>query len=253
MILLFRTALLAALCLAHALFLSLAHGADTRHGASMPDLREVAPGPERKAAFFELIMPLVNGANARIERERAWLTSLREQKTLSKLERQRLTQLCARYRLECKESIPWAALEQRVDTLPVELVVSQAILESGWGTSRLARRGNNLFGMRCFGKECGIQQLGSARRFQTFQSVGAAVEAYILNLNTHPAYATLRRLRAQAGADERVPTGAGLIPGLTRYSTRGIGYLHALRQILVDNQRAITQYRQVQSPQMAAN
>tara|TARA_B100001996_G_scaffold366717_1_gene337696 strand:+ start:4804 stop:5475 length:672 start_codon:yes stop_codon:yes gene_type:complete len=36
--------------------------------------------------------------------------------------------------------------------LPKELIVAQAILESGWGQSRFAEVGNNLFGIRTFDK-----------------------------------------------------------------------------------------------------
>lgn len=40
----------------------------------------------------------------------------------------------------------------RVDILPPELVLSQAATESGWGTSRMARKLNNFFGHYCFEK-----------------------------------------------------------------------------------------------------
>ena len=36
----------------------------------------------------------------------------------------------------------------RLDRVPYEMIVAQAALETGWGTSRFAVEGNNLFGIR---------------------------------------------------------------------------------------------------------
>ena len=41
----------------------------------------------------------------------------------------------------------------RVDSIPVTLALAQAIVESGWGTSRFARQGNALFGNGRGGKQ----------------------------------------------------------------------------------------------------
>ena len=37
--------------------------------------------------------------------------------------------------------------------VPYEMIIGQAALESGWGTSRFATEGNNLFGIRTWTKE----------------------------------------------------------------------------------------------------
>ena len=39
-------------------------------------------------------------------------------------------------------------LLRRVDVIPPSLVLAQGAIESGWGTSRFARQGNNLYGQR---------------------------------------------------------------------------------------------------------
>lgn len=39
---------------------------------------------------------------------------------------------------------------RRVDIILASLVLAQAALESGWGTSRFALDGNNLFGTRTY-------------------------------------------------------------------------------------------------------
>ena len=37
--------------------------------------------------------------------------------------------------------------------VPYEMIIGQAALESGWGKSRFATVGNNLFGIRTYGLE----------------------------------------------------------------------------------------------------
>ena len=44
------------------------------------------------------------------------------------------------------------ALLIKVDTIPVSLALAQAVIESGWGTSRFAYEGNALFGQYVWGK-----------------------------------------------------------------------------------------------------
>ena len=41
----------------------------------------------------------------------------------------------------------------RLDRVPYEMIVAQAALETGWGTSRFAVEGNNLFGIRTWDKD----------------------------------------------------------------------------------------------------
>ena len=44
----------------------------------------------------------------------------------------------------------FSLLEKRVGIIPPSLVVAQAAIESGWGTSRFLLEGNNLFGQWTF-------------------------------------------------------------------------------------------------------
>lgn len=52
-------------------------------------------------------------------------------------------------------SIRQARASQRSYGIPASVVIAQAILESGWGGSPLARSTNNLFGMTCDGDSPG--------------------------------------------------------------------------------------------------
>ena len=100
------------------------------------------------------------------------------------------------------------------------MVVIQAVEESGWGTSRFARQGNNLFGLRCFSEGCGMTQRGTGNQYQAFDSVQEAVRTYLHNLNTHEAYAELRQRRARLAQQGLEVTAEALIGALEDYAVR---------------------------------
>ena len=84
--------------------------------------------------------------------------------------------------------------------VPFEMIIGQAALESGWGTSRFAKEAKNLFGIRVFSKDSphllprGIKKWsGWGVRF--FPSKCASVIEYVRLLNEHPAYKEFRELR----------------------------------------------------------
>lgn len=69
---------------------------------------------------------------------------------------------------------------QRYNIFPNSLIISQIILESGWGTSRLAKRYNNLLGLK------------NGSKFATFNSYVSSIQYYFDNLLTHDAYSEFR-------------------------------------------------------------
>lgn len=85
---------------------------------------------------------------------------------------------------------------ERVDIIPTSMVATMAAAESGWGTSKLARNNNNLFGMKCMKGRC-TNAPGKVKGYSQFSSVKESVSAYVTNLNTHPAYSSFRKSRAQ--------------------------------------------------------
>ena len=71
--------------------------------------------------------------------------------------------------------------------IPSELIVAQAIIETGWGTSRFANEANNLFGIREGLKE--------------FKTKCDSVADYIRIINEVPAYAEFREMRQDGITD----------------------------------------------------
>jgi uncharacterized FlgJ-related protein len=79
-----------------------------------------------------------------------------------------------------------------------ELIVAQAIVESNYGTSRFAREGNNLFGIRIWSKDGMLPYKQPDHidwRVRVFKSKCDSVKYYIEILNTKKVYAEFRRVR----------------------------------------------------------
>ncbi|GHC18363.1 hypothetical protein GCM10010082_07190 [Kushneria pakistanensis] len=224
---------------------NVSHADASKPSFQMPDLREHPAGTDRKIAFFNLMIPLIEKANDEIQNDREWLSHMREQKRWTADSRKRLTEICKDYGLSCKneKDVNWSRLFARVDTVPIQLVLIQAVEESGWGTSRFAREGNNLFGMRCFGSNCGLEQTGTGSGYQSFATVYDGIEAYMRNLNTHRAYGHLRERRAALRDKGKNVNALALIPSLQNYSIRGDAYLAALQSLLNTNAPLIEEMR----------
>jgi Bax protein len=219
--------------------------------ATLPDFSDFERAEARKTAFFEFLAPIVIAENARIVEQRERLEAIApkvdDDEPLARFDRHWMRKLAAEYELEWPGESRERTLErllERVDIVPVALALVQAAKESGWGRSRFARLGNNLFGHWCYERGCGIvpAQRGeeAAHEVAAFDSVRQSVRRYINNLNTHPSYRPLRRIRSaerEAGAEPRALT---LADGLVRYSQRREAYVEEIKQMIRANRDLIT-------------
>ena len=108
--------------------------------------------------------------------------------------------------------------------VPIEMLVGQAVLESGWGTSRFAKEANNLFGIRVFKSTAPhLLPLGVDKwqgwGVRVFKTKCDSVKEYIRLLNEHPAYEDFRALRAQMQATNQPLDSKKLIKTLKAFST----------------------------------
>lgn len=124
--------------------------------------------------------------------------------------------------------------------MPVELALTQAAIESAWGTSRFARLGNNLFGQWCRKAGCGIVPLrrtaGAKHEVRRFNNARESVRAYLFNLNTHRAYQKLRVQRAALNKAQQPVTASALALTLDKYSERGNAYVQDMLAFIKHNQ-----------------
>ena len=186
------------------------------------------PPAERKQAFIRMLLPLVARENDRIQALRKRLEQGALPATISADYLKPIT------KDHGVQSGDREHLEQFLDIIPASLVIAQAALESGWGTSRFALEGNNLFGMQTYDDGVpGIAPAGATGfKIIRFGSLGDGVAAYMRNLNTHDAYRALRKARTALRREGKPVSGPALSNWLTRYSEIPQTYGKLLRAII---------------------
>ncbi len=208
----------------------------------LPDFSQIQDIQEKKQAFYDYLLPLIQEANARILSERALVEKwYLDPEALSPDEQQDLQQLLVKYRITQDDpDVQKDLLLRRVNAIPPSLVLAQAANESAWGTSRFAREGNNLFGQWCFTEGCGLvpeaREGNSRHEVRAFGNPLESVESYMRNLNSHPRYRHLRDRRLQEIEQQGYASGITLSEGLKSYSIRGEAYIEEIKQMIEFNQ-----------------
>jgi Bax protein len=219
---------------------------DVRLGDPVPPIKfERVPddlvnkeGAERKALFITALLPVILEVNQRVLGEREQLLYLRDkianEAGLTSIERIWLEQLADRYDTPLEKL---DELARRVDIVPPSMAIAQSGIESGWGTSFAARTGNALFGqIQAGGRHAvTVPWKPGAGMPQPFTNVGEAADAYVLNLNTHAAYAAFRTERAAMRQRGETPDGYRLVGQLVKYSELGQQYIGFVRQVMRDD------------------
>ncbi|TXS91899.1 Bax protein [Parahaliea maris] len=211
----------------------------------LPDLAAIEDTATRKQAFYDYLLPIVHYHNDLIQEDRQRLATVVDKAGQGEepgwLEQRWLGNLSAEYEVEYSgDNLPevLTVLQRRVDTIPPELAMAQAAVESGWGRSRFAVEANNLFGQRCYEEGCGLAPQGrKSARFEVreFPSISEAIRRYMNNLNTHEEYRGFRDIRAQLRQKDEEPRGEVLVKGLSGYSTRGEEYISQLSGMMRRN------------------
>ncbi len=203
------------------------------------EVTQTIPVSDKKNIFFRLTGSGILQANEKILSEREHLLDAINKKDIQ--DNEWLAALAVKYKVVKEESdkldnAALTELRKRVDIVPPSLALAQAAEESGWGTSRFAIQGNSLFGQWDFSGK-GIKpkeqrtELGNYG-IAAFDSPQESIEAYMLNLNTHPAYQRMRQKRAVFRQQNKQPKGWDLAKTLDKYSERGIEYVKSLHAIM---------------------
>ena len=220
-------------------------GPASDHG-SVPDFAAIDHIPDRKAAFFGFLEPMIEEHNAWILDNRAFLQSLRSDLTADRApgarDRKRVEALATRYGVEFEDGVSLTVVDEllhRGDVIPPSLVLAQAAKESGWGMSRFAREGNNYFGEWCYTEGCGIvpgrRGPGQNHEVEFFDTVEDGVDSYFRNLNRGGPYQQVRAIRAESRELGRPLSSARLASGLQKYSERGQVYVDEVRSLISFN------------------
>jgi Bax protein len=114
--------------------------------------------------------------------------------------------------------------------IPTSLIIAQSIVESNFGTSRFAKEGNNLFGVRIWGTTNGmlplLQDPSINWRVRIYKSKCQSVRHYISTLNNNHHYQEFRQTR------NRTKDPIKLADTLDNFSTSK-EYTNHVKQILI--------------------
>jgi len=172
----------------------------------LPDLTLINQPMERVQLFIDIMKPLVEQKNELLTTTRERLLLIKQQidqqQELGFVDREQLDRLREDFSVSVedfpsdKQAVE--VLLSRVDIIPPAMVIAQAAIESGWGTSLFAQEGNNLFGEWCFKKGCGIvptrRAASATHEVRKFDSIEDSINSYYRNINTNNAYRNLRDL-----------------------------------------------------------
>ena len=162
--------------------------------AQLPrDLKTIKSIQNRKELFIKITLPLIVQENEKLLSLNNKIKSIKNSfDQISRKEADWIKKLMIQYKADTLD-----ALLIKVDEIPVSLALAQAVIESGWGTSRFAFEGNALFGQYVWGAtNQGIipneRKTDAKYKIKSFNSLSDSVSSYMKNLNTNFHYNEFR-------------------------------------------------------------
>ena len=209
--------------------------------SSLPDdFMEIQPVNERKKLFINTLLPIIYAENLKILEDRKkildWWSESQGENFSRDFWPAWLFELSEKY--DAADS-NLGNLLIKVDVIPISMALSQAAIESGWGTSRYLREGNAVYGQYTFEKNKGIEpaKRDSSQKFfiRKFENLSESTKSYFKNINTHLAYEGLREERKKLRMNGEVLSGLKLADFLTSYSERKQEYVKDVKKIIESN------------------
>ena len=184
-------------------------------------------GKSKKQIFIDTLILAIEKIRNKIETDKQYVISLIEKEVLTEEEKLYLDEMFTRYKVKNKSG---KELVHKMVVPPTSFILGQASLESGWGNSKLAKEGNNLFAIRSplKDKEKTVY-LGPNQFYKKYESIEDSLVDYIMTLSRHSSYSNLRKA-INNGEETMV-----LVKHLGNYSEVKHIYEQRLSQIITKN------------------
>lgn len=181
-----------------------------------------------KKYFVCSILPSAIRMNKQIYKQRLLILDLEKKdgnKGLSAAEEKWLSKIKMQYGLT--EDSSFSDLLSRVDIVPLALLVTQASIESGWGTSRASKEAKNLFGVHgSFKKDNCLPALKNPNVcIKKYASYDQSIGDYLQFLNTKKSTQGFRNKRKLLRQQNKKLDPVVLASTLTTYSELGVQYI----------------------------
>ena len=184
-------------------------------------------GKSKKQIFIDTLILAIEKIRNKIETDKQYVISLIEKEVLTEEEKLYLDEMFTRYKVKNKSG---KELVHKMVVPPTSFILGQASLESGWGNSKLAKEGNNLFAIRSTLKDKEkTVYLGPNQFYKKYESIEDSLVDYIMTLSRHSSYSNLRK--AINNGEETIV----LVKHLGNYSEVKHIYEKRLTQIITKN------------------
>ena len=148
-------------------------------------------GKSKKQIFIDTLILAIEKIRNKIETDKQYVISLIEKEVLTEEEKLYLDEMFTRYKVKNKSG---KELVHKMVVPPTSFILGQASLESGWGNSKLAKEGNNLFAIRSTLKDKEkTVYLGPNQFYKKYESIEDSLVDYIMTLSRHSSYSNLRK------------------------------------------------------------
>ena len=200
---------------------------------------------EQKQQFVKTVLPLIINENQKILSNRNDLIVLRvkltEKKSLNNYELNKLRNLSKKYKIDFDNDHKREIIDKllfRVEMIPNSIVLAQAAIESGWGSSRFAKEYNALFGEYTYDNTKGVVPLerknGDTHLIKAFNSYNNSVASYFNNINSHYAYEDFREIRNIMRERNNFSNVNLLVERLSTYA-EDENYIKTIKQVIKTN------------------
>ena len=201
---------------------------------------------KKKAVFIAILLPIALRGNELVIEERKLMKIAFSTNNIYQIER-----LSKKYKVKNFKKINFSNINRsglrmiklellnKINIIPISLILAQSIIESGWGGSRFAQEGNALFGQWTWKNNDGIkpkENIDANFSVKNFKNLQESVNSYILNLNSHPAYKELRNFRESQYNDGKNFTGNDMANFLEKYAEIGFEYITKVKNMIKKNQ-----------------
>jgi len=194
--------------------------------------KKVAPRitEKSKRLFLKNTIAAIIKVKARLDAQYEKVYALSKKEQLTQEEQALIDKLKKSYKVK---GIP--CILKRLRTHPVSIVIAQAALETGWGSSRFYRDANNIFGIWSYNKNeprmaAGIKRAGVKTIYvKKYKSLEASIEGYYRMMARGRSYKQFRIARLHTDNPFKI------IPFLDHYSELRHEYVKRLYYVIKSN------------------
>jgi len=152
---------------------------------------------QKKQKFIDMMIPSILVAKQQLKYEQEKVAKLILQKDISYKDQEWLAQKRKKF-----QALDNYELYNKMETHPTSIIIAQAIIESGWGTSKFFQKANNVFGVWSFDSNDKRVSASKKRGNKTiylkkYQNMEASIYDYLLTLSKKDVYKEFRKKRLE--------------------------------------------------------